>query len=423
MSRIGGSLLAAAASLCLVPAGAGAAIDFGKTPLAAGGTPTSVAVGNLDGKKGPDLVSGLYENAISVRLNRGNGTFRAPKLYSTACPVYQVELGDVTASGTDLKRDGKLDAAVLCEASSGDAKYIGRLRGRGNGSFGPMVATGSLSPGAFWPNGEAQNFTLARMRKSGPPVLIAPRAGSILGPPPFYVRDYFNELCASYDWATLDCLPVPGGKWPRVGPPIISDDLSGGGLEEVIARGGAQGVAIFGVESGHWASSTRDFGPLPADTEFTDIATGDLGSDGNPDIITSASATGAVPGHGRFGRISIVPGHANGVPNRKARTFKSTAGVITVAVGDFNRDGERDLIGTRWIYDGTKATAAAFVQRGNGADKLGAPKIVPLAKTDAFSKAPIRVANLNRRGGPDAVAIADRKLQVLLNRAGHRRHH
>lgn len=413
MRRFVGGILGLA--VWLVPAAAAeAAIDFGKTSLAAGGTVSSFDIGNVDGKRGPDVVSSLYEGAVSVRLNRGNGTFRAPKKYPTGCPTYQVELGDVTSNGTDLKQDGKLDATVLCEANSGDFKYMGRFRGKGNGTFGPMVPTTSLSPGAFWINGQPQNFTLARMRKSGPPVLILPRAGSILGPPPYYIRQYYNELCASYDWATADCLSVPGGKYPSVGPPIISRDVNGGGLEEVITAGGAKGVAVFGVESGKWAWSTRDFGPVPKGTEFTDIATGDLGSDGHPDIITTASQTGAVPGDSRVGRVSILPGNANGVPNQKAKTFKSAAGVISVAVGDFNRDGKRDLIGYSWTYKGT-AKAAAFVQIGNGADKLGAPKFVPLVTTDQYSRAPIRVADLDSNGSPDAVAVAGGELQILRN--------
>ncbi len=118
-----------------------------------GGNPSSLAIGNLDGKKGPDLVAALYEGSVSVRLNRGNGTFGAAKLYPTGCPTYQVELGDVTSNGTDLKRDGKLDATVLCEANAGDVKYMGRLRGKGNGALVPMVPSGGLNPGAFWING------------------------------------------------------------------------------------------------------------------------------------------------------------------------------------------------------------------------------------------------------------------------------
>ncbi len=415
MRRIVGSLLALA--LSVVPASAaGAAIDFAKTPVPAGGTPLNVAVGNLDGRKGPDLVTALAENAISVRLNKGNGTFTAPKLYPTGCPVFQVELGDVTSNGTDLKRDGKLDAAVLCVTFSGDLKTLGRLAGKGNGRFGPIVLSPGLSPGALWSNQQPQTFTLARMRKSGPPVLILPVAGSVLGPPPYYIRQYFNSLCASYDWIQPNCLSVPAG-WPSVGGPIISDDISGGGLEEVIAAGGKKGLVIFGVESGKWAVSTRDFGPIRAGTDFITIATGDLGSDGHPDIITAAGTSGAVPGRSPAGRVSVLRGTAGGVANRAAKTFASAPGVLSVAVGDFDRDGKRDLIGTSWKYNGTTAKSAAFVQGGDGNGKLRAPKIVPLATTNSFSKAPIRVADFNSDGRPDAVAIADRKLQVLLNKS------
>lgn len=412
---IGGSVLVLA--LWLVPAsGAGAATSFAKNPLPAGGTPLTVAVGNLDGKKGPDLVTGLYENALSVRLNNGNGTFRAAKLYPTGCPVFQVELGDVTSNGTNLKQDGKLDAAVLCVAFSGDLKTLGRLAGNGRGGFGPLVPSPGLSPGALWSNQQPQTFTLARLRKSGPPVLISPRAGSILGPAPFYIRQYYNELCASYDWVTHDCLSVPAG-WPSVAGPIVSRDVSGGGLEEVITSGGAKGLLAFGVESGRWAVSTRDFGPIPAGTDFTAIATGDLGSDGHPDIVTAAGTSGAAPGRSPAGRVSVLKGTSGGVADRPAKTFASAPGVLSVAVGDFDRDGKRDLIGTSWKYNGTTTTAAAFVQRGDGAGKLRAPQIVPLATTSAFSRAPIRVADFDSDGRPDAVAIAAGKLQVLLNKS------
>jgi hypothetical protein len=45
---------------------------------------------------------------------------------------------------------------------------------------------------------------------------------------------------------------------------------------------------------------------------------------------------------------------------------------------------------------------------------------VPLATTNAFSKAPIRVADLDSNGRPDAVAIAAGKQQILLNKAKSR---
>jgi hypothetical protein len=418
MRRIAGSMLLVGLAVCLLPAGAGA-VSFGKTSLAAGGTPVSFAVGNLDGKKGPDLVTGLYENAVSVRLNRGNGTFRPPRLFPTGCPVFQVELGDVTSNGTDLKQDGNLDAAVLCVALAGDLKYMGRLRGNGRGGLGAIHASTGLNPGAFWNNQQPQTFTLARMRKAGPPVLILPRGGSRLGPPPFYVREYYFELCASYGWRTPNCLSYTSGKWPSIGGPIVSDDISGGGHEEVLTVGGRKGLLVFGTDPGHWAVSTRDFGPIKAGTDFIAIATGDLGSDGHPDIITAAGTSGAVPGRTPAGRVSVLKGTTHGVANRAAKTFKSAAGVISVAAGDLNRDGRRDLIGTRYVYDGTRATTAAFVQPGNGAGALRKPQIIPLGAA-SFSRAPIRVAALNPAGGPDAVAIADGKLQVLLNHTSRR---
>jgi hypothetical protein len=98
--------------------------------------PESLAIGDLNGDRRPDLVTAnAFESTISVFLNRGDGTFRAKRDYRTgynSTPRW-VAIGD-------LNSDGKRDLAI----AEDDPNTVSVLLNRGNGTFEPRVdfATG-----------------------------------------------------------------------------------------------------------------------------------------------------------------------------------------------------------------------------------------------------------------------------------------
>jgi dienelactone hydrolase len=97
---------------------------------AAGGEPTSIAVGDFNGDGKLDLaVTDISAQTLNILLGNGNGTFQAPVSYGTglADPVW-VDLGD-------LNGDGKLDLAVLNIGGSD----VSVLLGNGNGTFQAAV--------------------------------------------------------------------------------------------------------------------------------------------------------------------------------------------------------------------------------------------------------------------------------------------
>ena len=124
------------AALGGVPA-AGAAVSFVRTDIPMAAAPQSVAIGDLDGVNGKDIVFALWSpGSVGVMLNNGDGTF-APVQPYTAGPqcaglAVDITLGDVTqpAPGDRLEPDGKLDAYVAC------APYVVRLTGDGAGALG-----------------------------------------------------------------------------------------------------------------------------------------------------------------------------------------------------------------------------------------------------------------------------------------------
>ena len=114
-------LLACAAALLLPAAGANAEVAFQTTALEpAGNIVEDVAVGDVDGVNGPDIVTSYYEGGISVQLNDGHGHFGPPHLYATGCDVKQIELADVGAPPSSIIPDGHLDAVIACSYGGGE---------------------------------------------------------------------------------------------------------------------------------------------------------------------------------------------------------------------------------------------------------------------------------------------------------------
>jgi hypothetical protein len=90
-------------------------VTFQRTDVALPGAPDSVALGDLDGRNGKDIVMAFPAlGSVGVMLNKGDGTFGALQQYSAGphCAGFAVDitLGDVTqpaATGDTLLGDGK----------------------------------------------------------------------------------------------------------------------------------------------------------------------------------------------------------------------------------------------------------------------------------------------------------------------------
>jgi len=365
-------VLTATLALCVLAPCASAQADVAfqttaLTPAAGTNYVQDVAVGDLDGRNGPDIVTSYYEGGLGVQLNDGTGHFGPPRLYPTGCNTVQVELADLGSSNTNNVPDGKLDAAIVCVYNSGDQQYLGRLTGDGAGGFSEARVVPELTFGSF--NGaQPQEMALVDVRAPGlPPV------------PAFsYLYEYFENfehkfhelLCFTYDWETRSCLTLED---PSPGPVFVPGRIADAYL---FTLGGSQGILDWGPEP-TWHASTRDLAPdLPSTSgNFKSITVGDLAGDG-PDLISSSGTCGCgYQDNPAAGVVDVNYGDtAGGVPEQHGTVIPSAPGVINISTGDFDLDGHTDLVGTSFTYSPVAGPQARSSSRAATAPASSAPR-------------------------------------------------
>jgi hypothetical protein len=110
--------------------------------------PRSMAIGDLDGNGRPDLVTAnISTNSASVLLNQGHGTFAARVDYPSGGRSTSVAIGDLNG---DRKPELAVDANVYCGTEGGRPVHcVSVLVGNGGASFQPSLfyANGNESYG------------------------------------------------------------------------------------------------------------------------------------------------------------------------------------------------------------------------------------------------------------------------------------
>jgi VCBS repeat-containing protein len=372
------------AALLLVPTAlAGTAVAQAQAPVsfsaptsfAAGDFPVSVATGDFNADEDPDefpdlAVANQFSSTVSVLLGDGAGNLSGPTPFTTGFFSNSVAVGNFNA---DVDQDPDL---AVANASDGTVSV---LLGDGAGSFsGPTdFAAGSPYVVAVGDFNEDQDpdLVVADHDAGTLSVLVGGSGGSFSGP---------TTIARGTGTAA-----VAVGKFNQDGDPDLAvGDYSTGRVSVLLG------------------SSNASFAGPTTVAELADpisVAVGEFNQDGDPDLAVAEESSGQVmvllgsAGGGFTGPTVVLPEpQAEGV-------------LSSVVVGDFNRDGDPDLVVAHRSGHGVR------VLLGGPDGSFGAP--TNFSTGTGTLPASVAVADFNDDGKPDLTTAnpTTNNVSVLLN--------
>ena len=276
---------------------------------------SSVAVGDFNGDGFIDLaVTNQFDNAatisggaVSILLGNGDGTFREALKYAAGTFPQSVAVGDFNG-------DGKVDVVVANTFSNN----VSVLLGNGDGKFSPAVnysvsANTSANPYAV---------VVADFNGDGRSDLVLANFGS----------NEIAVLLGNGNGTFKAAVNYPVGKTPL--GVAVSDFNGDGKADLVVANQDSNNSSILlGNGDGTFVAAVN----YSAGSSPQAVAVGDFNTDGKIDL--------ALPN--RFSNsVSMLIGKGDGTfapPVTSALGSYRLSHPVSLAVGDFNRDGKSDL--------------------------------------------------------------------------------
>lgn len=352
----------------------------------------------LDGDNNLDVVTGDAKKTISVLLGNGDGTFK-PKVNYAGCPVGRA-LKVVLA---DFNRDGATDVALGC--SDGTNGGVTIILGNGDGTFRAPVSypTGdvfSIAIGDFNNDGlldiavsdqTQQNITILLGNGDGTfttgATIATPSAshGIVVGD---FNGDGNDDLAyavgTSVGGSNLSDLYVALGNGDGtfgtptkvatgIGEFLTSGDTNADNMRDIISAtitkpgSGSSNVGqslwvLLGKGNGTFQTPVVYTADIPSDPHLADV-----NGDGIPDIIAGGS----------YGAL-VYQGNGDGTfqPYQEP-VIGGFSLTYAVNAGDFNNDGNADLIGTD-ADSPQAAVSLSQVQQSSNASALTGVAVLPL---------------------------------------------
>jgi FG-GAP-like repeat len=321
------------------------------------GHPESVAVGDFNGDGLPDLAVGrdafspsntVGSSNVSVIVADGTGGFRP----NNDQPI-PLGVGRVQVAAADFNGDGKLDlVAAYDDANPPYRSELALLLGHGDGTF--SAAPGSpiaLSAGPVWLvvgdfNGDGKPDMVTLNNDNSVSVLLGSGDGTfrpVAGPP------------LSLGAGRPGSLAV--GDFNRDGKlDLAATDVTAGTLSVLLGNGDG----MFSMASG----SSMAIG----DASYP-MAVGDFNGDGKLDLAL---------GDSRAGGVLVLLGRGDGTLRPGSLTTIGPGWTMgSLIVGDFDSDGNRDLVLS--AYSSTGSAFYLLLGDGSGGFRLarGSPFTVP----------------------------------------------
>jgi hypothetical protein len=365
---------------------------------AVGGTPFAVASGNFNNDLNLDLAvanecldNTCTSGAVSVLLGNGNGTFQAALDY----PVQRYPL---SVAASDVNGDGTLDLAVAneCIDSSCDGS-VSVLLGNTNGTFQSVVS--------YPVQRNAQSVAVSDFNNDGKPDLAV-------------ANQCVDKTCATGSVSIL--LGNGDGTFqPAVSYPVqhntqfvtVGDFNSDGNQDLAVVNQCSDSTCVTGSISVLLGNGDGTFKPATSypiqQRNSQSVAVGDFNSDGNLDLAVVNSCVDS----NCDGSISILLGNGDGTFQTPVN-YAVQINAVSVAVGDFNGNGQQDLAVVNECASSACANGSVSVLLGNGNGTFQAAVNYPVQREPLF----VAIADPNGDGNQDLVVAnnGSNNVSVLL---------
>jgi hypothetical protein len=295
-----------------------------------GGAPVAVATGDFNKDGNLDFITADEgTGTVTIRRGRGDGTFR---------PASTIAVGSRPAAlvVADFNKDGNLDFAVALRGETSVVSY----KGNGAGGFtqAGRVGTGNLG------NSDIFDHEVAMVSGDfdGDAKLDLAVSSNVTGA--VYVLRGKGTGAFFFRVTTA----VPNDPSRPADPPdllgLAAADLNGDGKTDLVTAAGGEVVNVLRATSGGRFTLLQQFGfgDLPLIANPHDLTIAHLNGDSILDLaITSGGSDGVGVFLGQGGGIFAFD-HTEGVNGQPDVQFDR--GPFAIAQGDFNKDGVVDLV-------------------------------------------------------------------------------
>jgi hypothetical protein len=352
--------------------------------------PRAFRAGDLDGDGDLDYAvsHGASMPAVTVHLNRGDGSFEDPAYHDTPGSFWE-DLGDLELG--DLDRDGDLDVVVANHGNAGTSERIFVLRNLGAGTLGAAET---------YPTGEGpQGVELADLDGDGWLDVVVTLYG--------YIGQGSQVAIHRNDGA--------GGLLPAVNVTVAASpwrveagDLDGDGDQDLAVACEAETISVLLNQGGGFARQDYQVFATPWETKYQcGVALGDVDGDGDLDMAYTSNKCGfeSFSGAGAIGVLHNAGDGSFGAPLKLA-TLLETQGGASVTLADWNRDGRLDVASAH-EFDGEWMVFASNASGGYDP---------PQRFFAAASALQIDASDVDGDGHPDLVVLGRDSLELCVYR-------
>ena len=318
--------------------GTGTFTAFAPTPSLSPTAPSSIVVADFNNDGVPDLAVAQNSSGKGVLPYQGTGVSGGFTVKTEATDITQPS---AIAVG-DFNNDGMLDLAVASRQSNTVGTLLGDVatwQFKKPAGSSPVVLTGkgpqAIAVADFDQDGY-QDVAVANVTAKSISLLRGSKQG----------------IVAAFAEQPLTNARVPQG--------MVVGDFNADGLPDLATANSDGTVSVLiGQAKTHMAFTQTDVTVTGANN-LSSIATGDFNADGIQDLAVSDAGTGKL--------IALLLNDGTGAfPPAQQHATPATVATGAVAVGDFNEDGEPDVIAANVSGTGASLRMASLTLTGRSA--------------------------------------------------------